>query len=316
MKKHILIFAFIIVMMCHGINVFATDIEKIDISYFSPDISVKDLYSDYTALNEKEIQMLSYYLKSLQTIPGGGAPSDVRSITITTNCDTHNIRYDIYPNSLLIIDMDKMEITESYKISLKEYYQLCGFINSLILDKFDENEPISTQPSEWAKEDVDSMVKDGLLSKWHQIGYSNKISRVEVCQMIDDMLTAKGIYEAENLRSVFDDTDDKTVNRLYEKGIVTGISETEFDPYDNITREEFAAILNRTYDFLNLPSSSAAFRYTDENSISEWAKESVNKMYAAGLMQGNENGEFKPKDILTKQEVIVVLRRLADMITR
>lgn len=318
MKKSywVLIIA-VITIICHGITVNAyslySNIEKIVVNETSH-MSMRDLCGNYTTVNEKEIQMLYYYIDSLKETAGGGIPSDTNSIHIIMSYRDYDIRCDIYPGSIAIFNADKLGVAEIYKISLKEYYQLCGFINSLILDKFDNDEPISTTPSEWAESDVESMIEAELLSKWHQIGYANKVSRAEVCQLIDDILIAKGIYEDTNIKSVFDDNDDIAVNRLYEEGIVSGISETEFDPYDYITREEFATILSRTYDFLDLSSRPKTFRYADDNDISEWAQDSVNKMYAAGLMQGKDNNEFKPKDTITKQEVIVALRRLADLI--
>ena len=41
--------------------------------------------------------------------------------------------------------------------------------------------------------------------------------------------------------------------------------------------------------------------------------ESVEAVTALGLMQGDENGSFKPKDI-TKEQVIVTLLKLNDII--
>ena len=38
--------------------------------------------------------------------------------------------------------------------------------------------------------------------------------------------------------------------------------------------------------------------------------ESVEAVTALGLMQGDENGSFKPKDNITKEQVIVTLLKL------
>ena len=42
--------------------------------------------------------------------------------------------------------------------------------------------------------------------------------------------------------------------------------------------------------------------------------ESVEAVTALGLMQGDENGSFKPKDNITKEQVIVTLLKLNDII--
>ena len=41
--------------------------------------------------------------------------------------------------------------------------------------------------------------------------------------------------------------------------------------------------------------------------------ESVEAVTALGLMQGDENGSFKPKDNITKEQVIVTLLKLDDI---
>ena len=42
--------------------------------------------------------------------------------------------------------------------------------------------------------------------------------------------------------------------------------------------------------------------------------ESVEAVTALELMQGDENGSFKPKDNITKEQVIVTLLKLNDII--
>ena len=61
-----------------------------------------------------------------------------------------------------------------------------------------------------------------------------------------------------------------------------------------------------SYDLLQL-------QYNDKEQISDWAIESVEAVTALGLMQGDENGSFKPKDNITKEQVIVTLLKLNDI---
>jgi hypothetical protein len=198
---------------------------------------------------------------------------------------------------------------------------MCDFINSLILNKFDNSTIVSTEPSNWAKEYVDEAIMDGLIPEWNQIGYTNYIPRVEVCQLVDNLLTAKGIdkkvpNDYTYLKEYpFEDTRDISVKELYAKNIIRGKSETEFAPCDYITREEFSVILVETYKQLSENDTlvSSALQYKDKTQISDWALGSVTNVTSLGLMKGDKNENFNPKGNITKEEVIVTLLQLYDL---
>lgn len=50
--------------------------------------------------------------------------------------------------------------------------------------------------------------------------------------------------------------------------------------------------------------------YKDEKEIPAWAKEAVAKVTKAGLMVGDDKGNFRPNDPITRAELAVVLQRL------
>jgi N-acetylmuramoyl-L-alanine amidase CwlA len=50
--------------------------------------------------------------------------------------------------------------------------------------------------------------------------------------------------------------------------------------------------------------------FKDEKDISNWAKDSVKRMSDLGLIKGNDLGEFKPKNGITREELAVVLDRV------
>lgn len=312
MKRHILTTVIVMIMLFQSTNIYAcTNIKKIDISYSSPNFDIKDLYGSYTATNENEIQVLSHFLKTLEASPiGGGPPSDSRNINITIGYDDNTrYSYQVYPTVMQGFNEDERI---AYRISIQEYYQLCGFINSLILGQFDKNETISTTPSAWAEADVYKSIEDGLLSDWHQIGYTNYISRVETCQLIDNFLRVKGIHETGDNKSIFDDTDDIAVNTLYNMNIINGKSETEFCPYNYITREEAAKILSGLCDVAGIENNGTSADYADKDEISDWAVDYVEDMTAIGVFTGDDDNKFNPQDNITKEELIVILVRLND----
>lgn len=295
------------------------DVEEVSVAYSSPNLNERDIYSGYTTTNENEVNMITHFLESLAQSEGGGVPSDSKQLRITLKYNGGNSkRVDIYQTTLNIIEDTNQSI---YKFPITEYYRMCDFINSLILNKFDKSSTVSDKPSSWAKEYMDKVIMEGLVPQWNQIGYTNDISRVEVCQLIDNLLTVRGIdKKASNdytyLKEYpFDDTRDISVKELYLQGIVNGKSETEFCPYDYITREEFSRILSETYKILSKSdaSDSLVLQYKDKEQISDWAVESIGMVTSLGLMQGDENGNINPKDNITKEQVIVTLLRLDEL---
>lgn len=295
------------------------DVKEVSIGYSSPYLNKRDIYSGYTTTNKNEITMLTHFLESLAQIEGGGVPTDSKQLCITLQYNGGNSkRFDIYGTRLNIIEDTNQSI---YKFPITEYYRMCDFINSLILNKFDKSSMVSDKPSSWAKEYMDKAIMEGLIPQWNQIGYTNDISRVEVCQLIDNLLTVIGIdKKAPNdytyLKEYpFDDTRDISVKELYLQGIINGKSETEFCPYDYITREEFSRILSETYKILSKSdaSDSLVLQYKDKEQISDWAVESIGMVTSLGLMQGDENGNINPKDNITKEQVIVTLLRLDEL---
>lgn len=90
-----------------------------------------------------------------------------------------------------------------------------------------------------------------------------------------------------------------------DKGIVEGVSTTEFDPEAPITREQMATIFGRyaLKQGIELPKSdNAAGSFPDADKISEYAREFVELMRIAGILNGYEDGTFRPQGNATRAE--------------
>ena len=90
-----------------------------------------------------------------------------------------------------------------------------------------------------------------------------------------------------------------------DKGIVEGVSATEFEPEAPITREQMATIFGRyaLKQGIELPKSdNAAGSFPDADKISEYAREFVELMRIAGILNGYEDGTFRPQGNATRAE--------------
>ena len=96
-----------------------------------------------------------------------------------------------------------------------------------------------------------------------------------------------------------------------ENGIVNGVSETEFAPGEDITREQLAAILYRYaacqgYDVSQRADLSG---FGDASSISGYAQEALSWAHAQGLVLGFEDGSLRPQGNANRAQIAAVLMR-------
>lgn len=102
------------------------------------------------------------------------------------------------------------------------------------------------------------------------------------------------------------------VNWAQQNGIVSGVSEEEFAPDENITREQIATIMFRYAKYQGVaPEGAWAIRmdYADVADIADYATEGVMYCTLKGIMQGKDNHMFAPKENATRAEIAAILGR-------
>ncbi|RJX41887.1 licheninase [Paenibacillus pinisoli] len=97
-----------------------------------------------------------------------------------------------------------------------------------------------------------------------------------------------------------------TIERAVALGLITGYPDGSFRPNGQVTREEFAHLIVKA---LGLKNEQAAPVLTDEAAVSGWAKESVQLAVKAGIIRGYEDGTFRPKALISRAEMAVMLGR-------
>jgi len=91
----------------------------------------------------------------------------------------------------------------------------------------------------------------------------------------------------------------------YDAGLVQGAG-GRFRPGDPITRQEFAIIVVRA-GLQPLYTEMPVFN--DADAISRWAMAYINAAYQANLMTGDHEGNFRPRDYITRAEAATVMNR-------
>lgn len=92
--------------------------------------------------------------------------------------------------------------------------------------------------------------------------------------------------------------------------VMNGNSDTLFGTTSNVSREQFALILQKAAESLGknsqTGSESVLNSYSDASSISFWAKDGMTWAVSNGLMSGS-NGKLNPSGNITRTEVAVML---------
>ena len=167
----------------------------------------------------------------------------------------------------------------------------------------------------WAKESVDFVYKNSLMNGTDETHFSpnlplTRAMLVTVLYRLEGEPRVSGITSFSDLEPGQYYLDAVCWAQL--NNIANGISDTEFAPTDNITREQIAAIMFRYAQYKGTaPEGAWAIRldYADLAEISEYAAEGVMYCKLKGIMQGKGEGKFAPKDNTTRAEAAAILER-------
>lgn len=108
------------------------------------------------------------------------------------------------------------------------------------------------------------------------------------------------------------------VNWATRYGIVNGMGDNSFEPDTLINREQMATMIVRYASICNLEIISTdgviAERFTDQDQISDYAKDPVEQLRMTGVLNGYDNGDgtysFRPEQTTTRAECAALFYRL------
>lgn len=175
------------------------------------------------------------------------------------------------------------------------------------------SQPDTTQPSSWAKADVDRAIAANILPAELRGDYGQPATRREFCLLADALYTAvKG--SAAPQTATFTDTTDPAVLRMASVGVVTGVGTGAFNPNGQLNREQAATMLARLTSVLGKPLADSEPTFADSGSVSGWARAAVGQMQKSGVMGGTGNNLFSPQLVYSREQSTVTIMRLYEML--
>ena len=165
----------------------------------------------------------------------------------------------------------------------------------------------------WAEEYIVSLYEKSIVSGSGDGKFNpdSNITRAEFVQILYNMsgMTSDGSYNFKDVKP--GDWFGQAVAWAVNFGITSGISEDMFSPYENITREQMAAMIYRYATLMGADwQTGETGEFTDETDIADYAKYQVRWAKGEGIISGRPDGSFGPKDNATRAESAAMLSRL------
>lgn len=175
------------------------------------------------------------------------------------------------------------------------------------------------KPSAWAEESLakarqNGFVADSLLG-FHQAD----LTRAQASQLVVRLYEKlTGTVAGQASVDTFKDTTLADVLKANKLGIVSGKENGFFWPEERVTRQDFAVMIDRTLKAANNDKLTAASdwkeAFVDLADIAPYAKEALHRLNSNGIMNGVGNSHLAPRGNTTREEAIVLVERLYELI--
>ncbi|RIX59609.1 hypothetical protein D3P08_05595 [Paenibacillus nanensis] len=168
----------------------------------------------------------------------------------------------------------------------------------------------------WAKDDVEMMASKLIVHGIDEERFApyRPITRAEFASLVVRALA----LTPKPGKAVFADVDPSSwyagaAGAANEAGILMGYADGTFKPNDSITREQMAVMVDRALAFAGqkpAAGTGALARFSDHSSVSVWAKDSVDALLTAGLMQGMDGERYAPEAKVDRAQAVVQIKEL------
>ena len=181
-----------------------------------------------------------------------------------------------------------------------------------------KNPFVDVSSADWYYENVRYAVENKLMNGTSENTFSpnNALTRA---MLVTVLYRLEGEPDAENVSFTDVDSEAYYANAVAwakQNGIVNGVTENEFAPDNNITREQIAAIMHRYAQYkgynVSVGENTNILSYTDSESISEYAVASMQYVVGSGLIKGKSDTTLNPKDNATRAEIAAILQRFIE----
>ena len=171
--------------------------------------------------------------------------------------------------------------------------------------------------TDWFYENVKYVVENKLMNGVSDTEFApnNTLTRAMLVTVLYRNAGEPEVTEAASFADV--DADSwyaKAVVWAEANGIVNGVSDTEFAPNANITREQIATIMYRyaQYNGDDVTAVADIEAYADAANVSDYAVDAMKYAVGSGLINGKTETTLNPQDNATRAEIATILKRFIE----
>lgn len=155
---------------------------------------------------------------------------------------------------------------------------------------------------DWAKEAIEGLYYAGIVNGMEEDVFNpaGSVTREQFCKMAVQLF---GVLNYDTKTSFVDVKEDAWyapyITSAINAGYIQGQSNEYFGVGESIMRQDMATILFRA---LGNKNSAAVLDFTDTDSIASYANEAVSELVGLKIINGYEDGSFKPRGTATRAE--------------
>lgn len=211
-------------------------------------------------------------------------------------------------------DWDKIKINvgDMVEIDGESWYTVTNrdLVNANII--FDSSEDDGILIDSWAWIHYKRAVDMNLLVDSLGMNLKSDITRHQIADLLVNMVEKYTKTTLSYTPDVFTDTEEESIWKANEAGIISGRGDGTFDPDTNASRQEMALMTYKAIVKMEeitgntlISKEIAEISFEDQDDIKSWAREGVAIMASNHIMAGSE-GNFIPHSPITVEEALVV----------
>lgn len=159
----------------------------------------------------------------------------------------------------------------------------------------------------WALESIIGLTNAGIVNGMgdNEFNPAGNVTREQFCKMVVQLFGVS----VNDTDTDFSDVDPDAwyapyITAAVQAGYVQGQSDDYFGVGESIMRQDMATILYRA---ANKTGDGVILDFTDEASIAQYARDAVSELVGLDIMNGYEDGSFKPRGSATRAEAAKVI---------
>ncbi|MDD4688168.1 MAG: S-layer homology domain-containing protein [Eubacteriales bacterium] len=172
----------------------------------------------------------------------------------------------------------------------------------------------------WAEESIVALAKAGIVNgkEANNFAPNDNITREEFLKML---YLCANLSIIEDAQTTFIDVNKgdwyyDIVASAQQQGLINGVSNVHYGVGQNITRQDMSVMIVRLISSLGVELSLSAddAKFIDDTTIAPYANVSVYTMKKAGIINGYENGSFRPNANATRAEAAKIIYALCSLL--